>query len=487
MGSYGRGWKVGATRGGGRRLLLAALCCAALHMGSALAQGLPAGLQRAFGATHLPQSAMSLVVREIDGPVLVSINPAEPRNPASVMKMVTTWSALSGLGPEYRWRTALYGRAGASVDAQGSLRGPLYLKAGGDPFLNMAELWSLLRELRLRGIKNLTEVVVDRSIFGDVATNPGEFDDSPDRPYNASPDAMMVDLGAVRLLFEPDTAAHKWIPIIDPPLTGVRITGNIAWSAAACPGSPSIGTNVVRTGGEATIEVSGTVAGSCGEFSVYRLALSQPRNFADMFQMLWRELGGTLGKGVVSGRVPPGAKLIAWHDSQTLSDTIRKINKQSNNVMARTLLLTLGAEKAGSGATPATGASSAEAILHDQGVDTTGWNIDNGAGLSRASRLTAQGLASMLNVAWHSALMPEYVSSLAISGVDGTVRRRMRGDQVRGMAHLKTGTLRDARALAGYVLGASGKRYIVVSLVNGDASSAVRPFDDALITWLAER
>src|SRR5690606_13155983 len=168
-------------------------------------------------------------------------------------------------------------------------------------------------------------------------------------------------------------------------------------------------------------------------------------------------------------------------------DTIRHINKKSNNVMARTLLLTLGAEKFGSGATPDTGASAALAVLREQQVDTRGWVIDNGAGLSRSGRLTAAGLAGMLDAAWRSPLMPEFVSSLAISGVDGTVKRRLRNGYAQGMAHLKTGTLRDARALAGYVLGASGKRYILVSIANGERSAAVRSFDDALVNWLAAR
>jgi D-alanyl-D-alanine carboxypeptidase/D-alanyl-D-alanine-endopeptidase (penicillin-binding protein 4) len=203
--------------------------------------------------------------------------------------------------------------------------------------------------------------------------------------------------------------------------------------------------------------------------------------------MLWKELGGTLGKGVISGRVPPGAKPIVWHDSENLGELIRVINKHSNNVMARTLSLTLGAEKLGPGATPESGARAILDVLKSQNVDTRGWVIDNGAGLSRDARLTAQGLSEMLSAAWRSPLMPEFISSLAISGVDGTVRRRMRNGQAKGMAHLKTGTLRDSRALAGYVLGASGKRYIVVSFANDENSSRVRAFDDALITWLAAR
>lgn len=473
-----------ATWPGTGRLVCAAAC---LFATQALAQSLPEDLEKAWRATRLPDSAISLVVQEIDGPRLASINGSLPRNPASVMKMVTTWTALSGLGPEYTWRTTFYAKGGGQVDAQGSLAGPLYLKAGGDPLLTVEDLWGLLRGLRLRGIKNLTEVVVDRSRFGRVAIDPGQFDGAADRPYNASPDAMMVGLGAVRLLFQPDRQASKWIPIIDPPLPGLRINGEIKWSNVACPGSPAIATQVVPSGRDITINVSGTAAGSCGEFSVYRLALSQPEYFSGLFQMLWKELGGTLGKGIREGKVAAGTEPVVWHESPSLANTIRQINKQSNNVMARTLFLTLGAERMGAGATPQTGASAALAVLNGQKVDTRGWVLDNGAGLSREGRVTADGMASMLDAAWHSPLMPEFVSSLAISGVDGTVRRRLRDDETKGMAHLKTGTLRDVRALAGYVLGASGKRYILVSIVNDERSVSVRAFDDALVAWLAAR
>lgn len=458
-----------------------------LFASAAWAQGLPAELDRLWRATKLPDTSLSLVVQEINGPRIMAINASVPRNPASVMKMVTTWSGLWGLGPEYTWRTSFLTSNAARVDAQGTLNGPLYLKAGGDPFFSKGDLWALLYELRLRGIKNLGEVVVDRSMFGPVTIDPGEFDDAPDRPYNASPDAMMVGLGAVRLLFAPDPQARKWIPIVDPPVPGVRISGEVKWGTAACPGSPSIVTHTLSTGKEAAIQVSGTAAGSCGEFSVYRLVQSQPEYFASLFQMLWKQMGGTMGKGLREGRVPSGTQPLVWHDSGSLADTIRKINKQSNNVMARTLLLTLGAEMIGSGATAKTGAQAVLNLLKGQNVDTRGWVIDNGAGLSREGRLTAEGLAGMLDVAWRSPLMAEFMSSLAISGVDGTVRRRLRATEVKGKAHLKSGTLRDARALAGYVLGTSGKRYIVVSLVNDERSQAVRPFDDALITWLAAR
>lgn len=458
-----------------------------LMAGAVFGQGLPPELQQAWRATRLAESDVSIVVQELNGPRLVSINADQARNPASVMKMVTTWTALSGLGPEYRWRTAFFADGDGRPDTQGTLNGPLYLKAGGDPFLSVQELWSLLRELRLRGIKNLSEVVVDRSLFGRVAIDPGAFDNAPDRPYNASPDALMVGLGAVRLSFQPDPVARKWVTVIDPPSRDIRVVGQVEWTDQVCPGSPRVGAVVAPSGNGATIQVSGAAAGSCGEFSVYRVALTQPAHFETLFRSLWSELGGTLGKGFRDGVTPSRAALVAWHDSETLSDTIRHVNKYSNNVMARALLLTLGAEQLGNGATPQSGAQAAMAVLREQGVDTRGWLIDNGAGLSREARLTANGLAQMLTAAWNSPMMPEFMSSLAIVGVDGTVRRRLRSDEARGRAHLKTGTLRDVRAVAGYVMGASGKRYLIISMANGERATAIRPFDDALISWLSER
>lgn len=469
-------------------IALAAQSVAAQAAGAAQSiQALPAEVQQAWRAVKLPEDSLSLVVHELGGERLASINASASRNPASVMKMVTTWAALSGLGPEYSWRTGFFARSDAGVDAEGTLSGPLYLKAGGDPFLTMQELWSLLRELRLRGVKNLTEVVIDRSRFGEVALDPAAFDGAGDRPYNASPDAMMVGLGTVRLVFMPDTRASKWIPIVDPPMQGIRVQGEVKWSNARCPGSPNVSTQIRRVGKETIVDVGGTVAGSCGEFSLYRLALPQQQHFEAMFRMLWKELGGTLARGFTEGRVPGNARLLAWHDSETLADTIRLINKQSNNVMARMLLLTLGAEHRSAGATPQTGAAAALDILREQGVDTRGWVLENGSGLSRQERVTAEGLAVMLDTAWRSPLMPEFMSSLAIAGVDGTLRRRMRSEDLRGVAHLKTGTLRDSRALAGYVLGASGRRYVLVAMVNHERAATTGKFLDSVVEWLAKR
>lgn len=448
---------------------------------------MPAELARAWKASGLPNDSLSLVVQELGGPRLVAINAKAPRNPASVMKLVTTWAALAELGPNYVWRTDFLTEPGDRRREQGTLQRPLYLRAGGDPYLSMQDMWALLRELRLRGVKNIGDLVIDRSIFGDVAVDPGAFDGSSDRAYNASPDALMVGFGALRLLFMPDQASQKWIPVIDPPLSGLRLEGQVEWSNARCPGPPVVTTEPVLTQQGVTIRLGGSVAGSCGEFSLYRLAMSQPEIAEELFRMLWRELGGTFTGKVRAGKVPTGAVLLATHESSPLTEAIRHINKRSNNVMARTLLLTLGAERGARPATPQTSEIVAKSVLAAQGLSMPELVMDNGSGLSRDALVSADSLASMLTVAWHSPMMPEFLSSFAIAGVDGTMRRRLKSDSTQGMAHLKTGSLRDVRAVAGYVLGASGKRYVVVSIVNDPNASAVRAFDDALITWLASK
>lgn len=462
-----------------------ALCAA-----RASAQALPADLASAWQKTGLPESAMSLVVQEIGGPRLAAINANTLRNPASVMKLVTTWAALSELGPSYKWTTELLSDSGAAI-VNGALSGPLYVRAAGDPDLMLQDLWTLLRDLRLQGVRQIGDVVVDRSIFGSVATDPGAFDNAPDRAYNASPDAFMVGFGAQRLMFMADAATHAWRVVMDPPLPNVKLEGKLNWSNTACQGPYEVYTTPVVTPQGTTFKLSGTFPGACGDFSLYRLALTQPAQTAGVFRELWKELGGTMTGQVRDGMAPADGTVLASHDSPELGDVIRIINKHSNNVMARTLLLTLGAER---GLRPATVASSdavAARALAAQGLPMTGLVLDNGAGLAREARVSAGDLAALLGAAWKSPYMPEFVSSLAILGEDGTVKKRLRHGEATGRAHLKTGTLRDVRAMAGYVTGASGKRYVVVFLLNNEKADekagALRYFDDALVAWLARR
>ena len=255
---------------------------------------LPPELARAWAQTKLPDSALSVLVQEIGGPQLFALTPETPRNPASVMKMVTTYAALSRLGPNYTWSTDLLIGGDATVSAQGVLNGPLYIRAGGDPVLMLPDLWRLLRDLRLRGVQEISDIVIDRSVFGEVTIDPKTFDGSAYSPYNASPDAFMVGFGAVRLVFSPDPATRSWKSFIDPPMAGVQIDGNVQWVDGVCPGSPNINTDITMTESTVKFRVSGRAVGSCGEFDVFRLAFSQQEFGARVLRSLWQELGGVM-------------------------------------------------------------------------------------------------------------------------------------------------------------------------------------------------
>jgi len=460
--------------------------------GSVSAQGqalapLPPELAKAWAQTKLPDSSLSVIVKEIDGPRLMAVAPEALRNPASVMKLVTTYAALSQLGPNYVWYTNFMLDAQSRVDEKGVLNGPLYLRAAGDPVLMLPDVWRLMRDLRLRGIREISDIVIDRSVFGDVAIDTSAFDGSADRPYNASPDAFMVGFGAMRLVFSPDPATKTWKSFIDPPLPGIEIESNVTWADGQCPGSPAVTTDTTFAGDKVRIRVSGRATGSCGEFDLFRLALSQQEFGARVLRELWREVGGTMTGQVRNGSIPTGAVAVASHQSPPLSEVIRLINKRSNNVMTRVLLLTMGAEAGRKPATVTGSVQVAQAVLARQGLPMTGMVLDNGSGLSRNGVVSADSLTQMLERAWKSPVMPEYVSSLAILGVDGTMRNRLRNSSTQSLAHLKTGALRDVRSVAGYVWSKSGKRYVVVSMVNHERAHEARAFENALITWLTNK
>ena len=192
-------------------------------------------------------------------------------------------------------------------------------------------------------------------------------------------------------------------------------------------------------------------------------------------------IGGHLSGQVRDGSIPANLQPTFHIESATLAETIRDINKYSNNVMAQQVFLTLALQK--NGVATFDGARDALrqwwlARIGDAELP----QADNGAGLSRDARLTAQALARMLQVAWVSPVMPELVASLPISGVDGTLRR---SQSRAGTAHLKTGSLRDVMAVAGYVHAASGRRYVLVAVVNHANAGAARPVLDSLIDWTA--
>jgi D-alanyl-D-alanine carboxypeptidase/D-alanyl-D-alanine-endopeptidase (penicillin-binding protein 4) len=220
---------------------------------------------------------------------------------------------------------------------------------------------------------------------------------------------------------------------------------------------------------------------SCGD-RVWHVNLLTPVQYAQgLFRQLWEASGGTWRGRARDGAVPADARRLALHESRPLAEVIRDINKFSNNVMARQLFLTIGAETSRQPANMERAQRAVGDWLVSRGLDRREFVLENGAGLSRVERMTSAGLARLLVTAFESPLMPELMSSLPIVGVDGTMRKRLGAV---GSAHIKTGLLADTRAIAGYVLASSGRRYAVVAFVNHPNAGAAQGALDALLNWI---
>jgi D-alanyl-D-alanine carboxypeptidase/D-alanyl-D-alanine-endopeptidase (penicillin-binding protein 4) len=235
------------------------------------------------------------------------------------------------------------------------------------------------------------------------------------------------------------------------------------------------------------VVLEGGFPAACREYELSRSVL-QPESYAwGLFDLFWRQQGGQLDGGWRLGVLPgTAAAPIYVHRSRPLGDVIRLVNKFSNNVMTRHLEYALAIDRFGAPATVEKGQRAILEVLGQRGVDTGGMVIGNSAGLARETRVSARQLAEVLDAAWNSPYMPEYVSSLALSGLDGTMRSRFRMSPAAGRMHLKTGRLDGVSAVAGYVDAASGQRMMVVLLVNApDAHRGPgEQLQDMLLDWV---
>ena len=466
------------------------------------AQALPPEVVQALVRAKVPLDALSVLVVDAEGkaPARLSHRAQVLVNPASVMKLVTTYAALDLLGPGYIWRTPVFVEGAVR---EGTLYGNLYLKGSGDPKLVAERLWLLLRRVQGLGIQKIAgDIVLDRSAFEVAPVDPASFDGEPLRPYNASPEALLINYKSVVMTFVPDRTAHIATVQFEPPLAGVEFQRQVPLSPEKTIGNDNGNASadcgdyraklVADFSKPLRIGFAGSYPASCGE-KVWPIAYGDPKNYsARAIEGLWREMGGQLSGTVREGRVPEpvnaGGKvrpLAAFESvSPPLAEVVRDINKYSNNVMAQQLFLTLSLNGAANNGEAATLAKSQEVVrqwwterISRDDVPSVG----NGSGLSREDRISAQALVRLLQSAYRSPLMPELMASLPITGVDGTLKNRRTPAQ--GSAHLKTGSLRDVTAVAGYVHGASGKRYALVAIVNHPNANAARPAFDALVAW----
>ncbi len=458
-----------------------------LSLGPALAaETLPRPVAAALATHRLDGAGLSIFVQAVDGTSpLLAFNADVVRSPASVIKLLTTYAALDILGPAYTWETEVLVTGPVR---KGRLEGDLVLRGGGDPGLTTERFWTLLREIRARGIREITgDLVVDDTLFAPNGEDPGDFDSQRYRAYNVLPSALLVNSNTVEFRIMRD--AEGVSVYLDPPLEGFRVENRIGDRQGPCSGFQRGVAFDLPDGFEGKHAVlSGNFPTGCTEYSLWRSVLRAPQFTNALFRALWRQLGGTIQGGLRIAATPADAEPLLTYQSLPLNDQVRAINKWSNNPMTRHLLLTLGLEHGGAPATPEKGRAAVAEWLKTKGLAMPGLYLDNGSGLSRDTRVTAAGLGAVLLDAWRHPQMADFIASMPIAANDGTLRRRYAGDMA-GRLSMKTGRLDEVSAIAGVMQSRSGQRFVVVVVLN--AANAHRgvgeAVQDTVLRWVFER
>lgn len=457
----------------------------ALYLPAAWAQALPDEVLLELRKAKVPTEAVSFSVKTLTPNPKVRLvhRDQEPMNPASVMKLVTTFAGLDQLGPQYTWKTRFY--ADAPIES-GEIKGNLLIKGSGDPKWVIERIAGDFQALRNKGMQSvLGDIVLDRSVFELPNQSAASFDGDGTRPYNATPDGLLVNFKSLTFTVAPDPSGKSVVLSTEPPMADVQIHNSLHLSQGPCADWRSELQAEFRQAD--LVSLSGRYRTGCGERS-WTVAHPDPDQFAlKVVKALFLQSGATLTGDVRYGTSPPGASLLYEGQSLPLAALIADINKYSNNVMAQQLFLTMGLRSHAA----ATYASAQQAMglwwRKAIGVKIPPPELENGSGLSRHERISAYAISELLEKAAEHPNAAVFEQSLGVVGVDGTVKLmglKPNMSAVAGKASLKTGTLKDVIAIAGYVTAASGTRYRVVAMINHPNAPNARPVFEALLNWV---
>jgi len=464
------------------------LFAAALLLAGCATTSVPDPIQAALDKAGLPADSLGFVLQPLDGSRAALTRRADDAMaPGSTMKLVTAIVALDKLGINHRGRTELLA---AAAPRDGVIDGPLILRGGADPDLDWPALWWLLRQLRESGVRDIRGgLVVDRTLFNPTRFDLGlpPFDEALEFGYNVIPDALHLNgsLLDYELQATPNGVTARSLPA----LPGLSLDASaMTLSPRLCKDWDEVWKPAVVTpaGDGWALKLQGAFPAGCRQRAPLQL-VDRQWLVTTAVRQLWRELGGVIGPGDVEAAAPPGAVVLATHRGRPLAEVLRGVMKSSDNALTRLIYLQLGAQAAQGGEpTLAAAEHSVRAWFTAQGLNDKGLVLDNGSGLSRSERISPAQLAGLLRASQTGAQAPELLAALPVAGLDGTLSRRLKEGPAVGKARLKTGTLRDAVGLAGFVPDANGKPWVFAALLNHpEAAAKGRPVLDALVEWVA--
>ncbi len=482
---------------------------------------LPTNIESIIKKSSIPKEAISISVDRVTkqpGTQIFNFHEVihwqenHSMNPASTMKLLTSLAAMEVLGPQYRWKTDLFTNGKIQ---NGTLQGDLLIRGSGDPKLIPEEINKMLANLKSSGIKKITgDLILDRSAY-DLSVKETSFSDGePSRSYNVAPDALLFAFNSFSFQFFPNIESQVVVIKQTPRIANLKIDNNLTLIDAPCLNwRENISMSLqMQKNGTWLASFQGQYPIGCNSASWNVVASDSDQFFLQSLIAAWEDMGGSWGKkpNIKSGQLSDSFRPVVTHFGVPLYESVRDINKLSNNVMARQVLLTIALEKAQGPSNTANGTKIVKSWLKRHQLEMPELVIENGSGLSRIERISSKHLNQVLLLGLNSSSNEYFAESLPIAGVDGTMKHRLidkfrkhvpkKSDaqllekNTEGFpnairkygAYIKTGSLMDVRSISGYVVSKTGQVYAITSMINHKNAGSGRAIHDALMTWLLD-
>ena len=455
-----------------------------LMSGATLFATLPQTIIEQINSEKIAPDNLSIVIQDLStGTITASLNPLVPRVPASVEKIATAYAVLLEFGPNFRWPTQLYYRGTLKG---GVLHGDIIVKGYGDPTLNVRDVKQFAKKIANLGVRKIVgNIVIDRSFFKNSKAISSGFDKNFLSEYNAMPDALMYNDHLNYIQIKPGKNGVKVTSLYGD--RSFHLTNRLKLNNRACRGKnawPNV--KYIRSPQRVDVIVAGTISSRCRGITLHNVLSKPYSSFYYSFVTFLKDQGVTFSGALKLATVPKDAKLLFTHYSAPLKKIVAKTLKKSNNLYARHLFLALGAKRYGYPATVEKSERAIQEILGSKGVLAPSDFIDNGCGLSTRSRMLPI-TAIKINQSAYRDFGELWLNALSIAGVDGTLKKRFAHSIVKKHAFMKTGTLKRAKNIAGFVKTKSGKLLNVAIFYNGAKIWLGRDIQNKIITWLVKQ
>jgi len=438
-------------------------------------------LDRVLASKSLRGARVVALAEGADGRQLYAREPDRALIPASNAKVLTTLASMATFGPTHRFETLIL--ADAPLDAEGAVQ-TLVLRGGGDPAVNSEDWWQIADQLHRKGLRRVRgDLVLDDSLFDRERWHPS-WGRTGARAYHAPVGALSANYGAFSVMLRPASKVGQPIQVdVVPPVAHLAVVNRAKTEGARARTRLSVDR---RAGGETEVVlVSGAAGAGASPVSLYRSVLDPTRYAGSVLRWQLEEQGIQIDGKVRIGEEPEAAEVLLSHKGRTLAEIVRLCMKYSNNQIAEALLKQL-AVHSGERGSWVLGSAELRRVVGELGVDPEGFSLVDGSGLSYQNKATPRALVQALRAGEASFdFGPEWVASMPLANLDGTLEDRASG--AAGAVRAKTGTLTRVTALSGYVRLANGERARFSILVNGYRSSDRSAMNavDAFVTALA--